>query len=70
MPAPDYTIEIAALQAGLGSGEAKIVSDGDEVTYRGVADIMAAISYFERRRAQASGARRSGGSTLAVFEAD
>ena len=53
MPAPDYATEIAALERGLGSGEARIESDGDSVTYRGVADIMRALDYFTQRAAPA-----------------
>ena len=69
MPAPDYTAEIAALELGLASGEARIESDGDTVIYRGVADIRAAIGYFQTKAAQASSGAPVGrpASTLATF---
>jgi hypothetical protein len=69
MPAPGYEAELKALESGLASGEATIESDGDRVTYRGVSEIMAAITFFERRAAAASG-MRTRGSTVAVFERD
>ena len=49
MPAPDYATEIAALERGLGTGEARIESDGESVMYRGVKDIMLALDYFRGR---------------------
>jgi hypothetical protein len=55
MPAPDYATEIAALEAGIASGEARVESDGDVVVYRGVSDIMAAIKYFRDKASSASG---------------
>jgi hypothetical protein len=70
MPAPDYATEIAALERGLGSGEARIESDGESVTYRGVADIMRAIDYFTQRAAPATapvGVCRPA-STIAVYD--
>jgi hypothetical protein len=69
MPAPDYSTEIAALEAGMASGEARVESDGDVVVYRGVSDIMAALKYFRDKAAAASGTltRRS---SVAVFNRD
>lgn len=69
MPAPDYTTEIAALEAGLSSGEARVESDGDVVVYRGVSDIMAAVNYFRDKAATAAGTltRRS---SVAIFSRD
>jgi hypothetical protein len=55
MPAPDYATEIAALEAGLASGEARVESDGDVVIYRGVTDIMAALKYFRDKAAAPAG---------------
>lgn len=66
MPAPDYLTEIAQLEAGLASGEARIESDGDSVTYRGIKDIQAGIAYF-RERAASSGTSRRPCATLAVY---
>ena len=66
MPAPDYATEIAALEAGLSSGEARIESDGDLIWYRGAADIMAALNYFRRKAAAASG-MQTRGSSVGVF---
>jgi hypothetical protein len=48
MPAPDYATEIAALEAGLSSGEARVESDGDVVWYRNPADIMKATRPLRR----------------------
>lgn len=70
MPAPDYATEIAALERGLGSGEARVESDGDSVTYRGVVDIMRALDYFRLRAAPATspvGICRPA-STVAVYD--
>lgn len=70
MPAPDYVTEIATLERGLGSGEARIESDGESVTYRGVADIMRALDYFRQRAAPAiapAGICRPA-STVAVYD--
>jgi hypothetical protein len=69
MPAPDYLTEIAALESGLASGEARVESDGDVVVYRGVTDIMAALSYFRGKAAAVAGTltRRS---SVAVFDRD
>jgi hypothetical protein len=69
MPAPDYATEIAALEAGLSSGEARVESDGDVIWYRGVADIMSALKYFRDKAAAATGnlTRRS---TTTIFSRD
>jgi hypothetical protein len=69
MPAPDYSTEIAALEAGMASGEARVESDGDVVVYRGVSDIMAALKYFRDKAASAAGTltRRS---SVTVFSRD
>lgn len=69
MAAPDYATEIAALEAGMASGEARVESDGDVVVYRGVADIMAALNYFRTKAACASGTQTRG-SSVAVFRKD
>jgi hypothetical protein len=70
MPAPDYATEIAALEAGMASGEARVESDGDVVVYRGVSDIMAALTYFRSKASAAAGTLRRGGATFAVFDRD
>lgn len=69
MAAPDYATEIAALESGLSSGEARVESDGDVVVYRGVSDIMAALKYFRDKAAAASGTltRRS---SVAIYSKD
>jgi hypothetical protein len=69
MPAPDFAVEIAQLEAGLSSGEARVESDGDMVIYRGVSDIMSALKYFRDKAAAAAGnlTRRS---SVAVFNRD
>jgi hypothetical protein len=69
MPAPGYEVEIAALETGLSSGEATVESDGDRVTYRGVTEILAAISYFRSKATEAvTGIAPRRGSTLAIFD--
>lgn len=72
MAAPGYETEIAALEAGLASGEARVESDGDVVVYRGVTDILAALNYFKGKAAEAtttgSGIAPRRGSTLAIFD--
>lgn len=67
MPAPGYEVEIAALEAGLSSGEARVESDGDVVVYRNPADIMNALAYFRSKAAAALGTltRRS---SVAIFD--
>lgn len=47
MPAPDYATEIAALRAGLGSSELTIESNGERLTMKSAAQILAQLSYFE-----------------------
>lgn len=66
MPAPDYATEIAALERGLASGEARIESDGDVVVYRSITDIMAALKYYQDKAATASGTQ-SRRSSVAIF---
>ena len=70
MPAPDYATEIAALERGLGTGEARIESEGESITYRGVGDIMRALDYFRRQAAPrlAAGGVVRPASTIAVFD--
>ena len=70
MPAPDYATEIAALERGLGTGEARIESEGESITYRGVGDIMKALDYFRRQAASriAAGGVVRPASTIAVFD--
>lgn len=70
MPAPDYADEIAKLEAGLGSGEARIESDGESVTYRGVTDIMRALAYFRQQAVDAALHHSGSASTYAAFYAD
>jgi hypothetical protein len=66
----DYTAQIAALEAGLASGEARVESDGDVVMYRGVGDIMRALDYFRRLQnsALAAGGITRPATTVAVFD--
>lgn len=47
----DYSTQIAALEAGLATGEARIESDGDMVIYRKPAEILGALDYFRRLQA-------------------
>lgn len=70
MPAPDYATEIAKLEQGLGTGEARIESDGESVTYRGIGDIMKALEYFRSRAvvAIATPSNIRPASTVAVFD--
>lgn len=68
MSAPLYEDEILALERGLGSGEAKIESDGESIVYRGVTDIMKALEYFRRQAASAIVVAPRPASTVAVYD--
>lgn len=70
MPAPDFASEMAALEAGMASGEATIESDGERVTYRSVRDIRDALAYFRNRAAAAMSPMTRGGTSLARFDRD
>lgn len=54
MPAPDFTAEITALQGAAASGELTIEQNGERVTYKNTADVLAAIAYFEGQAAKAA----------------
>lgn len=69
MPAPDYSTEVAALERALSSGELTVESDGDRVTYRSITDVRAALDYFQRKAAAASG-MQTRGSSVATFSKD
>lgn len=62
MPAPDYALEIAALDRAIGSGELTIESEGERVTYRSMTDLKAARRHFETLVAQANAATARGSS--------
>ncbi|HVM38300.1 MAG TPA: hypothetical protein VM265_07935 [Sphingomicrobium sp.] len=70
MPAPDYATEIAALERAMASGELTVEADGDRVTYRSTSDLIAALDYYRRKAAAASGPQLRGGATFAVFDRD
>jgi hypothetical protein len=59
----DYSAKVAALEAALASGELRVESDGDSVTYRSTSDLVKALDYF---RAQQGRARSA--TTLAVYD--
>jgi hypothetical protein len=69
MPAPDYSTEIAALEAAIAGGELTIESDGDRVTYKSTADMLSALNYFRNQAAAAANTRR-GGSSVGVYQGD
>ncbi|EDX81144.1 hypothetical protein BBAL3_2301 [Brevundimonas sp. BAL3] len=69
MPAPDYAVEIAALEAAAASGELTVESDGDRVTYRSTSDLLKMLDYFRTKASTASPTPPSL-ATLAVFEGD
>lgn len=69
MPAPDYAVEIIALEAAAASGELTVESDGDRVTYRSTSDLLKMLDYFRDKAATASHQPRSAAS-LAVFQGD
>lgn len=48
-----YAEKIAALEDALASGELTVESDGDRVTYRSIADLAAALRYFQDKEAAA-----------------
>lgn len=68
MPAPDYAVEIAALERALASGELTVESDGDRVTYRSTSDIITTLNHFRSKAAAAAGTLRRTGSTVASFD--
>ena len=50
MPAPDYAVEIAQLEAAASIGELTIeAEDRSRVTYRSMADLLAALTYFKNQ---------------------
>lgn len=68
MPAPDYAIEIAALEKALATGELEIQSGllgTDRVIYRSTSDLLASLNYF-KSQAAANG-RPKGQTTYAAF---
>lgn len=68
MPAPDYAVEIAALETALGKGELEIQSGGfggDRVTYRSVSEMLAALKYF--RQQAANNARDAAGDSAVSY---
>ncbi|MDP3405055.1 MAG: hypothetical protein Q8S03_10225 [Brevundimonas sp.] len=67
MPAPDYAVEIAALEAAAGSGELTVESEGDRVTYRSTSDLLKMLDYF-RTKASAAASRQPSVVTLAVYD--
>lgn len=69
MAAPGYETEIAALEAALASGELTVESDGDRVTYRNTADLVATLDYFRRKAAAAAGTQTRA-SSVAVWDRD
>lgn len=73
MPAPDYAVEIARLEAAVASGELTIEQDGERVTYRSMADLTAALNYFRARAAEAtapSGSRGQFGFSAPAYSRD
>lgn len=69
MPAPDYALEIAALESAAASGELTVESNGDRVTYRSTSDLLKMLDYF-RTKATAGAVRPISTTTLAVYERD
>lgn len=70
MPAPDFAVEIAELEKGLGSGIARIESEGESVTYRGIGDITKALTYFRQRAAEQPIGGVRVAHTLAAYDPD
>jgi len=68
--ATDYAANIAALEGAVASGELTIKTDGREVTYRSMDDLMRALAYCRSRQAQASPGGEVYGVTLATFGCD
>ncbi len=69
MPAPDYAVEIAALEAAAASGELTVESDGDRVTYRSTSDLLKMLDYF-RTKASLVSVTPPSLATFAVFCGD
>lgn len=73
MPAPDYAVEIAALQAGLAGSELTIEANGQRVTFQSFRDMKARLDYFAGLAAAASAAtapQSSFGFSAVAFERD
>ena len=68
MPAPDFAVEIAALEAAAATGELTVESDGDRVTYRAMKDLLAALTYFQGRARVASASATATTTTIAAFQ--
>lgn len=51
----DYTAKIEALEDAAGTGELTVKTDGREVTYRDMASLLKALSYFRGRQAGSAG---------------
>lgn len=71
MMATDYATRIAALEDAVASGELTIKTDGREVTYRSMNDLMRALAYCRSQQTQANAAGEpTYGVTLATFGCD
>jgi len=68
----DYAAKVAALEEAAGSGELTVKTDGREVTYRSMADLMRALAYFQGKLAAQTPATGpdSYGVTLATWGDD
>jgi hypothetical protein len=65
MPAPDYAIEIAAIESAISKNELEVVQNGERVTYNSISEMMKALSYFRNRSAE--NATSGGSTTLAAY---
>lgn len=61
MPAPDYTSEIASLEAAIAAGELRVEQDGEMVIYQKIPDMVAALAYFRDRAAIAAASNQQQG---------
>ncbi len=72
MPAPDYAVEIANLEAAASSGELTVEENGTRVTYRSMSDLMTSLTYFRGQAVLSSVATGAAPSnvTVAAFDRD
>ena len=61
MPAPDYAVEIAAIEAAIATGELRVEMDGEMVIYKSSTEQLKALVYFQDRAAANAAAASSRG---------
>jgi hypothetical protein len=71
MPAPDYAVEIAALEDAAASGELRVQTNGDIVIYRKMEELLRSLDYYKAKATAALPACQSPSNvTVAAFSHD